>query len=97
MSRKYELLYILSPLLDEENNKNLHETVQSLITNNNGTVDNVDHWGRKRLAYEIEDQTEGDYCVVLFSAEPSVPVNIERELQITDGVMRYMIVAIDEE
>ena len=78
-------------------NSALHERIQTLITRSEGTVDSVDHWGRKRLAYEIEDQTEGDYCVVLFTAAPEVPREIESQLEITNGVMRYMIVAVTEE
>ncbi len=95
MTRKYELLYVLSPVLDEEANTALHERINTLIESE-GTVDSVDRWGRKRLAYPIEDQTEGDYTVVLFSAEPAAPEEIQRVLKITEGVMRYMIISVEE-
>ena len=96
MSKKYEIMYILSPTLEEEENQALHTRVQDLIAAN-GTADSVDHWGRKRFAYEIDDQTEGDYCVVLFTAEPEVPAILENQLKITEGVMRFMIVNVEEE
>lgn len=95
MARKYELMYVLSPVLDEEANTALHEQVQNLVASE-GTVDEVDNWGRKRLAYPIEDQTEGDYTVVTFTAESEAPAEIQRVLKITDGVMRYMVVAVKE-
>ncbi len=95
MARKYELMYVLSPVLDEEANSALHERVQNLIASE-GTVEHVDNWGRKRFAYPIDDQTEGDYTVVTFTAEAEVPAEINRVLRITDDIMRFMIVAVDE-
>lgn len=95
MERKYELMYILSPVLDEEANTALHEKVQNLVASE-GTVESVDRWGLKRLAYPIEDQTEGDYAVVYFSAGANAPAEIQRVLKITDGIMRYMVVSVEE-
>lgn len=95
MARKYELLYVLSPVLDEEANVAMHEKINSLVASQ-GNVDSVDRWGRRRLAYPIQDQTEGDYTVMLFTAEPDAPEEIQRVLKITEGVMRYMVVLLEE-
>ncbi len=95
MARKYELMYVLSPVVGAEGLTELHEKIKSIVETD-GTIESVDHWGMKRLAYPIEDQTEGDYSVVLFSAEPDAPEEIQRILKITEGVMRYMIISVEE-
>ncbi len=95
MARKYELMYVLSPVLGAEGLTELQEKVQSIVENE-GQIESVDHWGMKRLAYPIQDQTEGDYTVVLFTAESGAPEEIQRILKITEGVMRYMIISVEE-
>lgn len=95
MAKKYELMVILSPTLDSEQNESTQTRIQDLI-NANGTVSHVDDWGRRRLAYEIEDQAEGHYQVITFEAESEAPREIERVLEIMNGVMRYMITIADE-
>ncbi len=95
MTRKYELMYILNPVLGEEAITALSERVQSLIEST-GTVENVDAWGKKRLAYEINDQREGYYYLINFSADADFPKELERNLKITDGVMRYMVIRTDD-
>ena len=95
MAKKYELMLILSPTLDSEQNESTQTRIQDLI-NANGTVSHVDDWGSRRLAYEIEDQAEGHYQVITFEAESEAPREIERVLEIMNGVMRYMITIADE-
>lgn len=95
MAKKYELMVILSPTLDSEQNEAAQQRILDII-NSNGTVGEVDDWGRRRLAYEIEDQTEGHYQVITFEAEAEAPREIERVLQIMNGVMRYMITLAEE-
>ena len=95
MAKKYELMVILSPTLDSEQNEAAQQRILDII-NSNGTVGEVDDWGRRRLAYEIEDQTEGHYQVITFEAESEAPREIERVLEIMNGVMRYMITIADE-
>lgn len=90
MTKKYELMVILSPTLDSDAMDALKKRVQDLIASN-GTLGEIDDWGMRRLAYEIEDQTDGYYQVISFEAAPEAPKEIERILQIIDGVMRYMI------
>lgn len=95
MAKKYELMVILSPTLDSEQNEAAQQRILEVI-NSNGTAGEVDDWGRRRLAYEIEDQTEGHYQVITFEAESEAPREIERVLQIMNGVMRYMITLAEE-
>ena len=95
MTRKYELMCILNPVLGEEAVKALSERVQSMIESA-GTIENVDAWGKKRLAYEIDDQREGYYYLINFSADAEYPKELERNLRITDGVMRYLIIRTDD-
>lgn len=95
MTRKYELMYILNPVTGEEELNALNERIKTLLETN-GTVENIDLWGKKRLAYEIDDQREGFYGLIHFSAEAEAPKEIERNLKITDGVMRYLIIRADD-
>lgn len=92
---KYEIMYIVNVDLDEEANEALHNQVTRLIEDN-ATIDERDHLGVKRFAYEIKHQNEGDYMVVKFTAEPEAADHINRELNIIEGLVRYMIFATEE-
>lgn len=91
--RKYETMFILHPSLDEEAVKANIEKFKGVIENGGGTVDNVDFWGKRKLAYEIKKVNEGFYTLVNFSASPELPQELDRIFRITDGVLRHMIVA----
>jgi len=91
MAVSYETIMVLNPKLDEEATKALIERFTGLIASN-GTVESVDEWGKRRLAYEIEDETEGYYVLVNFTSEPDFPKELSRVYQITDGVLRTIIV-----
>lgn len=93
---KYELVYIITPDIDEEARKFVHTRVQDLIAQNGGEVSKVDDWGKRRLAYAINDRTEGWYVLVNFSAEGEVPREIERNLGNMDAVLRYQIIRVLE-
>ncbi|MBP8988978.1 MAG: 30S ribosomal protein S6 [Clostridia bacterium] len=95
MQRQYEVVYILNPTMDEEAINTTMEKIQTLIESS-ATVEKVDVWGRRKLAYEIDDQKEGHYVLINFSAEPDFPKELERVLKITDGVLRYLIVRTDD-
>lgn len=95
--RPYELLFILRPDLDVEGIEANIERVRRLIEQNGGTVTNVDRWGKRRLAYEIKNQRDGYYAVVHFNAEPAVTEELERVLNISDAVLRHLIVRLDED
>lgn len=91
--RKYETIFIQNPSLDEEViNANI-EKFKGIIENGGGTVDNVDVWGKRKLAYEIDKVNEGYYTLVNFTASPELPKELDRVFRITDGIMRHIIVA----
>lgn len=90
ISEKYEAMVVFSINAGEDNVKGLVEKFKTLIENN-GTVEEVNEWGKRKLAYEIDDQTEGYYVLYTFESKPDFPAEFERVLKITDGVMRSMI------
>lgn len=95
MARNYETVYILNPAIGEEAVHATAEKIQALVESA-ATVEKVDVWGRRRLAYEINDQKEGYYVLINFSAEAEFPKELERVFKITDGVLRYMVVRTDD-
>ncbi|MEW8955347.1 30S ribosomal protein S6 [Clostridium sp.] len=90
--RKYETIFILHPSLDEEAVKAAQDKFKGVIENGGGVVDNVDFWGKRKLAYEISKISEGYYTLINFTANPELPKELERVYGITDGVMRHIIV-----
>ena len=92
MMRKYEAIFIQHQSLDEEVTKANIEKFKGVIENGGGTVENVDVWGKRKLAYEIEKVNEGFYTLVEFTADPELPRELERIFRITDGVMRHIVV-----
>lgn len=92
---KYETMLITSAALDEEASANLVGKFKSLIEAN-GTIDSVDEWGKRRLAYPINDLPEGYYVLMTFDAKPELPAELDRVLGITDGVMRSLITSVEE-
>ena len=89
---KYETMLVTSSALDEEASAALIGKFKSLIEAN-GTIDSVDDWGKRRLAYPIADETEGVYTVIKFTREPDYPEELDRNYRITEGVLRSIIVA----
>ena len=92
---KYEIGVILKASLEEEALKAELDRVQDLITRFGGAIEKVDEWGRRRLAYEIDKQTEGVYYFITFSAESPVPAEIESRVRIFETVIRYLIVRLE--
>ena len=90
--REYEVMYILQADLDEEKVTAAVEKYSGIITTNGGTITNVEKWGKRRLAYEIKGQREGNYVLVLFSGEPAVSSELDRVMKISDDVLRHLIV-----
>ena len=88
----YELLYILNNELADEAKDSIIEKLNAVVTGNGGTVDNVDKWGTRRLAYPINYKNEGYYVLVNFTAPATLPDELERVMRITDAVVRFMIV-----
>ena len=90
-SEKYEVLYVLNPNLTEEETAGIVEKIKTLIEQNNGTIDEQNEWGKRKLAYEINYLTEGYYVLVKFTSGPELPAELDRILGITDGVIRSLV------
>lgn len=93
---KYEVVYIIDPAVEEEARKELIAKFNTLITENGGNVDKVEEWGKRRLAYAIDYKTEGYYVLVNFQAESELPKELERNLQISDSIIRYQVIRLLE-
>ena len=93
--KKYETVMVFSTAIAEEETQALVEKFKNLIAKN-GTVESVDDWGKRRLAYPINDENDGYYVLVNFSCEPDFPAELDRVYKITDGVLRSLVVAKDE-
>ena len=94
---RYELTYIIDTALEETARKELIEKVSNLIAANGGEVEKVDEtWGKRRLAYAINYKTEGWYVLVTFKAPADLPRELERNLEIYDSVIRYLVVKLVE-
>ena len=91
MTNKYEVALVLSVANGDEAVNALKEKFNDLIAKN-GTVENVDEWGKRRLAYPINDETEGYYIFTTMTCEPTVPAELERIAGITEGVLRIMVI-----
>ena len=89
---KYEVTVILSAKLDEEARTGAIEKVKSYIARYNGTVGEVEEWGKKRLAYDIQHQSEGFYYLINIEGDSNTPNGIESELRIYEPVLRYLVV-----
>ena len=88
---KYEALYIVTPELEDEAIKAIIEKFTGIIVANGGEVENVDEWGRKKLAYSIDYKTEGYYVLVHFAAAPELPRELERNFKNDESILRYMV------
>ncbi len=91
MTNKYEVALVLSVANGDEAVSALKEKFNDLIAKN-GTVENVDEWGKRRLAYPINDETEGYYVFTTMTCEPNLPAELERIAGITEGVLRIMVI-----
>ena len=91
--KAYELLFFVAPNIDEESRLAAMKRVENTIAEGNGVIDTVTDWGKRKLAYEINGQTEGEYTLVDFHADPASIAELNRVLRITDAIQRHMIVA----
>ncbi|GHU50804.1 30S ribosomal protein S6 [Clostridia bacterium] len=92
---KYELALVFKPQADELI-KEEFEKITALITRFGGTVDKIDEWGKRRLAYEIKKHNDGVYYFVTFIAEPDAPKELESRLRIVESILRYLITVVEE-
>jgi len=91
----YEVLYVIDPTLGEEATSDLIAKFKNLAESK-GTVTEVDEWGKRRLAYPINDLEEGYYVLMTFSAPPEFPAEMDRQMRINTGIMRSLITNRDE-
>ena len=90
-AHKYELMLIANPELDERALRKLVDQYLETVTNEKGTVDEVNVWGRRKLAYEINGKTEGNYVVVTYSCEPATSDELDRVLNLNESIVRTKI------
>ena len=93
---KYELAVILNATLEEDARTEVLERVKVLVERFGGQISDIDEWGKKKLAYEIQKMNEGYYYFIHFEAEPTAPSEIENRIRIMDGVIRFLCVRQDE-
>ena len=94
---EYELMVILNPEVEERAVEPTLKKFLEVVTKENGTVDKLDIWGRRRLAYEIQKKSEGIYAVVNFTAEPQTAKELDRVLSLNEAVMRTKIIRPEEQ
>lgn len=94
--RAYECMFIISPAFDEEKTEATIAKFSQIVVDNGGEVTKTDRMGRRRLAYEIDDNMEGYYVILYFNAEPTLVAELDRVFKITDGVIRHLIVRKDD-
>ncbi len=91
----YETLFVIDPRLSEDDTKAMSDRFTAMIAAN-GELGKVDVWGRRRLAYPIEDQNEGYYVLAEFKSNPAFPSELERVFGITEGILRSIVVRKEE-
>ena len=94
--RAYELMVIIDPEVDERNVEASLDKFLNVVRTDGGSVDKVDIWGRRRLAYEIKKKSEGIYAVVDFTAEPATTKELDRQLNLSEAVMRTKVLRAEE-
>ena len=92
---KYEVLYIIDPAQGEEGIAALVEKFKAMVEAE-GTLSNIDEWGKRRMAYAINDLTEGYYVLMNMETKPAFPAELERVMKITDGILRCLVIAVEE-
>jgi small subunit ribosomal protein S6 len=94
MVRKYETIFIIDQEVGEETIKSLVEKFKSMLETS-AQLENIDEWGKRRLAYPINDKNEGYYVLANFSADSEFPRELERIFKITDGILKYIVIKKD--
>ena len=94
--RTYEMVVILDPSVDERTVSGTFEKLVQVVPAEGGTVDNVDVWGKRKFAYEIDKKSEGIYIVLTFTAEPATAQELDRQLGLNESVLRTKLMRVDE-
>jgi small subunit ribosomal protein S6 len=97
MSRKYELVYVVSPDATDDQVAELHTQVESIIQRMHGQLEKNDNWGRRKLAYEIGRHKEGTYVLEVINGDGELMKEIDRRLKVSDLIIRHLVVRVDEE
>ena len=97
MTRKYELVYVVSPDATDEQVADLHTQVAAIVQRIGGEIEKTDNWGRRKLAYEIGRHKEGTYVLEVINGTGELMKEIDRRLKVTDLVIRHLVVRVDEE
>lgn len=92
---QYEVMYVIDTAIDETARTNLISRFSDLVVKNGGKVDRVDEWGKRRLAYPVNDLMEGYYVLMTMDAKPEFPAELDRVFKITEGVMRSLITDVE--
>ena len=95
VSAKYEVLYIINPNLAEDETAALVEKFKAMVEAE-GTLTSIEEWGKRKLAYPINDLPEGYYVLMTCECKPKLPAELDRVFKITEGVMRSLITAVEE-
>lgn len=97
--RPYEIMTIFrsTEIEGEDGYNEAVDKLVNLLEQNGGAIANIDKWGKRRLAYEVQDTTEGFYVVIRFEAEPTAVHEVERVLRLTHDVLRHIVIRLDEE
>ena len=93
---KYELCVVISAKLEDDARAEVLERVKDYVVRAGGEITDIDEWGKKKLAYEIQKMSEGYYYFIHFDAEPTAPAQIETRIRIVDDVLRFLCVTQDE-
>lgn len=96
MNRKYDIGFIINPEVAEEDTKRIIDSVVDIVQKANGIVENIDEWGRRKLAYPIQRHNEGIYVFMNVEVVGSVFIDIERRLKLNEKVMRFVILRLDD-
>jgi small subunit ribosomal protein S6 len=92
----YELVYIIQPNLDDDGVKAVDDRIGQAITGEDGTITSTDHWGKRRLAYPIKGHFEGHYILHNISMPPTAVLNLERQLRLSEDVLRFLFIRADD-
>ena len=96
-NRQYELVYIVTPEASDQEVADLHTQIEQIVQRFNGTFDNTENWGRRKLAYEIGHHREGTYVVETITGTGELMKEIDRRMRVIDQVIRHLVVRVDAE
>ena len=97
MNRKYELVYVVSPVASDDQVSELHTQIEGVVQRMGGQIERTDNWGRRRLAYEISHQKEGTYVLEVINGSGDLMKELDRRLKVLDYVIRHLVVRVDED